>query len=88
MAPSINEGAFLLVSTWSRIRLGDVIVFHHPSTGRDSVKRVIHISRDGYFVEGDNLTRSTDSRHFGEIPKESVIGKAVFQYSPRFKWYL
>jgi len=88
MAPSLREGACILVSIWGQIRLGDVVVFQHPSTGRDSVKRVIHISRDGYFVEGDNLTRSTDSRDFGLISRNSVVGKACFQYSPRFKWYL
>ncbi len=88
MAPSLREGAFVMVCTWGRIQRGDVIVFRNPSTGRDSVKRVVGISQRCYFVEGDNLTHSTDSRHFGMISSEDVVGKVLFQYSPRFQWYI
>jgi signal peptidase I len=35
-----------------------------------------------YFVSGDNRPHSLDSREFGTIPKEDIIGKALFRYWP------
>ncbi len=36
-----------------------------------------------YFVVGDNSTNSLDSRHFGAIARESIIGKATKIYWPK-----
>lgn len=88
MAPSFTEGAFLLVSTFSRIRLADVVVFTRQTDEGQSIKRVTGKSEAGYFVEGDNLTRSTDSRHFGAIRRDDIVGKVVCQIKPRFRWYV
>lgn len=35
-----------------------------------------------YFVSGDNRPHSLDSREFGTIPKEDIIGKAMLRYWP------
>jgi signal peptidase I len=35
-----------------------------------------------YFVSGDNRPHSLDSREFGFVPKEDIIGKAFFRYWP------
>jgi len=37
---------------------------------------------DGYFVVGDNHENSLDSRHFGAIPRQSIVGKATKIYWP------
>jgi signal peptidase I len=35
-----------------------------------------------YFVLGDNRAQSCDSRIFGPVPKDNVIGRVVFTYWP------
>lgn len=38
------------------------------------------ISNNGYFVLGDNRSISKDSRVFGEIKEEEIIGKVILKY--------
>lgn len=40
------------------------------------------VPEDHYFVLGDNRNNSTDSRSFGPVPMDSVIGKAWISYWP------
>lgn len=42
----------------------------------------IKIPENSYYVLGDNLSYSRDSRHFGWIAAETIQGKAVFRYWP------
>lgn len=41
---------------------------------------------DALFVMGDNRGNSSDSRSWGFVPLENVIGKAVLVYWPPEKW--
>lgn len=38
-----------------------------------------------YFVMGDNRNHSRDSRSFGVIPDDAIVGKAIFRYWPLSK---
>lgn len=40
------------------------------------------ISRGHVWIEGDNAGNSTDSRHYGPIPKGLILSKVVFRLFP------
>ncbi len=44
------------------------------------------IPEDALFVMGDNRNNSSDSRAWGIVPLENVIGKALMVYWPPEKW--
>ena len=41
---------------------------------------------DEYFVLGDNRTRSSDSREFGPVAADLILGKVWFRYWPLGLW--
>jgi signal peptidase I len=42
----------------------------------------IVVPKDSYFVLGDNSASSQDSRYWGFVPKDNVVGKALLIYWP------
>lgn len=52
--------------------------YTYPTTGGD-----ITVASGNIFVLGDNRNNSSDSHHFGQVPLDSVIGKAIISYWPR-----
>lgn len=42
----------------------------------------IIVPKDSYFVLGDNSTSSKDSRYWGFVPKEDLLGQALVVYWP------
>ena len=71
-----------------RIELGKVFVNGEPLdepyleyTLRQTLND--HVVRpDAYYVMGDNRPQSDDSRHWGDVPKENVVGKVKITYWP------
>ncbi|MBU2101320.1 hypothetical protein KKH05_01205 [Patescibacteria group bacterium] len=80
MKPAYPAGSKVFVSSLFKPRVGDVVVLRDPRDERLVLKRIKSFERRRYFVEGDNIEKSTDSRHFGEIEKESIMGKVMFKY--------
>ena len=46
------------------------------------------IPSDQYFVMGDNRPVSEDSRYFGFVPKDNIVGKAILIYWPLSQWQM
>jgi nickel-type superoxide dismutase maturation protease len=77
MEPTLKEGTTLVVKKTKKVKLQDIIALYHPQDQRIIVKRLVRITNTGYFVKGDNSDSSTDSRNFGVVNKERIIGKIV-----------
>lgn len=79
MNPTLKDGEVVLVDRAAEIEVGDIVVARHPlERTSEVVKRVERIDERGnYFLVGDNLPDSNDSRHFGAVSKEYIKGKVV-----------
>ena len=44
--------------------------------------KLVKVPEGSFFVLGDNRPGSTDSRDWGFVPEESIIGRAWFVYWP------
>lgn len=43
---------------------------------------LVRVGNNQYFVIGDNRNHSSDSREWGPVTKEEIVGKAFFRYFP------
>lgn len=83
MNPTLKDGETVLVDRTAKIGVGDIVVAKHPVEQRSEiVKRIERINKRGhYFLVGDNLEDSNDSRHFGAVAREYIKGKVVARLS-------
>jgi signal peptidase I len=44
--------------------------------------RTWQLKEGEYFLAGDNRNHSRDSRAFGPVPRDQIVGKALFRYYP------
>ena len=82
MEPALRDGEWWIARRTRRLRPGDVVVVDHPDGDFLAVKRLVRRTGRECWVEGDNPTRSTDSRHFGSLDQERLIGKVLVRYAP------
>lgn len=50
--------------------------------GRFTENRVVTLGQDQYFVVGDNRMHSSDSRAWGPVSRDDIVGRAFFRYWP------
>lgn len=75
MVPRLMPGDFVVIAKWLPIRKGSLIIFKKPGYGK-MIKEVI--SKDvGYEVRGSHQN-SVDSRTFGPVSKQEIIGRVLF----------
>ena len=93
MEPAIKNGDILIISRlrygirfpwqqkylirWAMPKTGEVVVFYTP-TGEMAVKRCKTVV-DGqrFYAEGDHNQASYDSRSYGAVSVENIIGKVL-----------
>ena len=83
MNPTLRDGEVVLVDRDAvEIEAGDIVVAKHPvEQTSELVKRVERINERGhYFLVGDNLENSNDSRHFGAVTRDYIRGKVVARF--------
>ena len=73
--PTHAPGERVLVRYGSAFQVGDIVLVDRGE--RIDIKRVTRIEDGHIFVEGDNAEVSTDSRHYGAVPRDAVIAKVV-----------
>ena len=78
----ISKGKFYLngVVLDESLYLADDIITFQERYLKENVE--ITVPPDSYFVAGDNRPHSSDSRDFGPVPEDNIVGKAWLRYWP------
>jgi nickel-type superoxide dismutase maturation protease len=88
MRPSLVPGDWVIADRGAsrdyRPRAGDVVLASDPrNRERTLVKRVDHVDlHNQVWLAGDNPPASTDSRTFGAVPLDAVVGRVRWRYWP------
>lgn len=79
MLPYLRAGQDVISFNWAYLgkkpKVGDIVVI--KQNGKEMVKRVQSLNGCFIFVAGDNDKESTDSRHFGTINLDQIVGKVM-----------
>ena len=91
MAPTFCSGQralFIKVRRPSKSLLGKVVLISRINSqgARDfyQVKRVTEYKDGRFYVTGDNADASTDSREFGWLSADEIVGKMLFKFGKYF----
>ncbi|MDR2659491.1 MAG: signal peptidase I [Spirochaetaceae bacterium] len=93
MEPAIRNGSVLIINRlaygfrqpmhnnyllrWALPDEGNVVIFYTPA-GDLAVKRCVKVLNDGRFIAlGDNIGGSYDSRSYGPVPLDNIVGKVI-----------
>ena len=86
MAPLLQPGDEVLVDprAYKHVapHVGDIVVSRHPyRVDVRLVKRITAILKDGRcLLEGDNPSDSTDSRSFGAVAPQQILGRVISRF--------
>ena len=85
MQPLLQPGEEILIdiSAYQKSlpKIGDIIVAFHPYHANfPIVKRIISIDNGDCFLQGDNKSESTDSRSYGAIKLDRIMGKVTCRF--------
>lgn len=86
MAPTLRHGDWLIALRTRRVRPGQIVLALHPERpGFQIVKRAARREGGGWWLESDfpDAPGARDSRHFGPVAPERVVGRVLVRYWPR-----
>ncbi|MGK7895066.1 MAG: nickel-type superoxide dismutase maturation protease [Xenococcus sp. (in: cyanobacteria)] len=87
MQPLLQPGEEILINPHAYYQaapqVNDIVVVIHPEQSNlEMVKRIVKIREDNsYFLQGDNLLYSTDSRNFGTVALNLIRGKVTSRFA-------
>lgn len=77
MTPTLKPERLVLATGYFRsLAPEQIVVIHHQ--GLDKIKRIQKIQAGRIFVIGDNPRASLDSRSFGWLPLDRVVGRVIW----------
>lgn len=83
MEPRVKNGNVVLVSgiryLFQSPKVGDIIAFKN-SDGKILIKRITKKENKQIFIEGDNKKDSLDSKKFGMISEDMVLGQVIYKF--------
>ena len=83
MVPAYHGGDRLLVRYGGRVRTGDAVIARDPRLPeRIIVKRAVRREAGGWWLLADNPYAPGDSRQFGAVPDELVLGRVLLRLRP------
>ena len=88
MVPGLQPGQDILSFNWFvKPKVGDIVVVRHGN--KEIIKRVTKVSDPAsprlrrasreILTEGDNKDGSTDSRHFGPVGIDQIVGRVIYK---------
>jgi len=77
MSPSLRSGDILVVKQ-SPLKRGNIVIA--SVKGREVIKRIDKIQDDTVYLLGDNLAHSTDSRAYGFVSKQAILGVVMSKF--------
>lgn len=86
MTPLLQPGEEVLVDLYayqtSFPQIDDLVIAIHPQNcDLQIIKRVVAVAEDGScFLQGDNLAQSNDSRSFGAIALQQILGRVTSRF--------
>lgn len=69
MVPALHHGDLLLGYRWGVPQVGRVAIIRRDYP---LVKRLVRHAQQGWWIEGDNLADSSDSRQFGHVAASAI----------------
>ena len=78
MLPYLKEGDIVFFKKYKHEKfsqkVGEIVIFQNPINNQREIKRIKKIEEICIEVLGDNLENSIDSRSYGLVQKEKIIG--------------